>query len=606
MMHISRPLKGLPVSAWPEVDRRRWLAAQGAAPLVVMKMDTVNRIALGYGCWLQALSNAGKLDQAAFPAERATRAHVATYIENLQCTRMTNSSIRTYIWRLKIALAVLEPEKNFSWIISPPYRRIRGKPKTSPYLQDFPTADRLLWEAGTRASQGSTLAQYGAQLSCHTVQSVGYSYRNWLEFLRREGLFADGTQPGDRITKSALWLYKQSLADAGYSAKRVIQLLSHLRTACRVMQLPVPPLLPPESKAPPTSGRNFKSWPTMDCTFWAVGTTSGDLLDDPSYGAKLALDTRESIIRYYGYWLKFLQSNNILDPEELPASRVTPQRVRTYLDGFRSRSLANATILSRLYCLRSALRIMQPDADMDWLTSPGGRSLSSFFPTSMKPLTFIHSKVLYDWGCDLMREALSCSRPQRRQVQYRDGLLIAILAARAPRLSSIACLRLGKHVIRQHDEIRIVFENEDMKNRKVVEYSVPPSLKPAIERYLTVERREMMADQDHDHLWVTRHGKPLLKESIEGVVRSRSKASFGRGFGPHYFRHSMGTTGPMEDPAHPGAAAAVLNITGRVLDKHYNRAREAESAQRFHANFQEQRESTRSLASREFRRRRKG
>jgi len=296
----------------------------------------------------------------------------------------------------------------------------------------------------------------------------------------------------------------------------------------------------------------------------------------------------------------------MLDLEELPASRVSPPRIRAFLDVHRSRNLANATILTRLYQLRIAIRIMQPDADMDWLTSPGGRSLSSFFPTSRKPLTFIHSKVLYEWGWDLMREAHSCPYPQRMNVKYRDGLLIALLAARAPRLSSIACLLLGKHVIRHHDEIRIAFEKEDMKNKKIVEYSVPPRLKPAIERYLTVERRDMMGGQDHEYFWVTRHGTRLQKDSIASIVRSRSKARFGRGFGPHYFRHSMGTTGPMEDPAHPGVAASILNITGRVLDEHYNRAGEAEAAHRFHASLRKQREHLRSLARREFRRKRTG
>ena len=604
-MHISRPLQALSVSVWPEVDRRRWLAAQGSAPVAVVTMDTVKRIALGYGCWLRAVSDAGKLNPVASPAERVTRAQVVAYIEALHCAGMRPRSIVTYLWRLRAALRVMEPEGDFAWIISPLHRKAMEQSKGSTFLQEFPPADRVLWDAGTKGSQGTQAALYGSQLSRHSLHDVGYAYRNWLRFLRQEGLCFKDVPPGGRLTEIALRQYKQSLEDAGYSAKRVIRSFAHLRTACRIMHLPLPAAIGPARKVSPFSATKFEKWPITDRALWIAAMTPGDLLDDPSYAAKLVPDTVGTIIRCYGYWLSFLQSNDILDLGELPASRVTPQHVRTFLDSLRSRNLGNATILRRLFALRSALRIMQPDADMDWLASPGGRSLSSFFPTSRKPLTFIHSKVLYEWGWDLMREALSCSNPQRRQVQYRDGLLIALLAARAPRLSSIACLRLGKNVVRHHDEIRIAFEKEDMKNRKVVEYSVPPSLKPAFERYLAVERSEMMGGKDHEHCWVTRDGHSLQKASIRWIIRSRSKARFGREFGPHYFRHSMGTTGPMEDPTHPGVAASILNITGRVLQEHYTRAGEAEAAQRFLASLVKQREHTRTLASREFRQKRR-
>jgi len=67
----------------------------------------------------------------------------------------------------------------------------------------------------------------------------------------------------------------------------------------------------------------------------------------------------------------------------------------------------------------------------------------------------------------------------------------------------------------------------------------------------------------------------------------------------------MGTTAPLADPAHPGVAAAVLGITGRMVEDHYNRATQADVAHRFQASLAKERARLQSLARREFRARRR-
>jgi hypothetical protein len=56
---------------------------------------------------------------------------------------------------------------------------------------------------------------------------------------------------------------------------------------------------------------------------------------------------------------------------------------------------------------------------------------------------------------------------------------------------------------------------------------------------------------------------------------------------------------PLKDPAHPGVAA-ILGISGQVMQAHYNRADKAKAAQRFHASLREDRKQTQSLARRAF------
>ena len=64
----------------------------------------------------------------------------------------------------------------------------------------------------------------------------------------------------------------------------------------------------------------------------------------------------------------------------------------------------------------------------------------------------------------------------------------------------------------------------------------------------------------------------------------------------------MGTTAPITDPAHPGVAAAILGISGHMVEAHYNLANEADVANTFHASLRKNRSATQSVARREFRR----
>ena len=73
-------------------------------------------------------------------------------------------------------------------------------------------------------------------------------------------------------------------------------------------------------------------------------------------------------------------------------------------------------------------------------------------------------------------------------------------------------------------------------------------------------------------------------------------------FGRHRFRHAMGTTAPITDPAHPGVAAAILGISEAMVEKHYNLASQADVASIFHASLRKNRAATQSVARREFRR----
>lgn len=267
----------------------------------------------------------------------------------------------------------------------------------------------------------------------------------------------------------------------------------------------------------------------------------------------------------------------LLDPGE----RVTPARVRRFLEALRGEANTNNTINARFWELRSALRIMHPDRDFSWLNKPGGQSLSALLPTVMKPTRIIDIRELARWGQDLMDEGLKENADPRIE-WFRNGLLVAILAGRAPRQRSLASLRLGHSILRRGDCYYVALGAEDTKGHKPLRYPLHKSLTPRIDHYLAVERPRLLNGRVHDWFWVNRNGDRLGEIGIEGIILRGAKARFGFAVRTQRFRHSLATTNMILDPTTPGIVAAVLGNSPFVVEHHYDLGGQIEAARRWH------------------------
>ena len=328
-------------------------------------------------------------------------------------------------------------------------------------------------------------------------------------------------------------------------------------------------------------------WPAIDERLFTHGCTPADVFDeDPHPGATWAEPTLRKIVGAYGRWLGFLAETGELDPDIHPADRVIAPRVRGYLALLREVGLSDFSIVGLFADLRTALRVMAPERDFAWLTNPCGASLRSRLPMKRRDFEVPPSLILYEWGVELMLGALDLRGDVRRRVQYRDGLLIAIFAARARRHRAMAGLHLGREVIRHGDAYRVIIPPELIKggarHKKWDEFLLPVALTPYVDRYLEIERRELLAGQDHDAFWINWDGAPLGYRGIDKRIRWLSVKKFGFAFGPHRFRYSAATSAAIDAVQLPGLAAAMLNITGEVADRHYNRAGQVAAAIKYH------------------------
>ena len=349
-------------------------------------------------------------------------------------------------------------------------------------------------------------------------------------------------------------------------------------------------------------------WPPHDQALWAAGTTPASGLRRRRLHAEtLRPKSIELAWKGYGRFLAVLAAQAPLNPELNPRTRVTYDTVATFFDALGAEHNQENTIKARLFHLRMALRIMVPEQNFDWLTRPDGCSLDTLLPAEPKEKPFVPSAAqLFQWGMRLMQApepgAWPDSPEKRLKIcrQYRNGLVIALLACRAPRVGSLAKMRLGHNLYCLNGEFWVRLQSAIVKNKREIEYSLPTELTPQIHRYLTEIRPRLLDPAQNDAVWGNGKGATFMCRSIETMMFRESLREFGHSFGPHITRDALASTLAEADPRNPGLAAVILGITEGVVSAHYRRAHQADAAHKLQANLREERKRTRATAAHAF------
>jgi integrase len=335
-------------------------------------------------------------------------------------------------------------------------------------------------------------------------------------------------------------------------------------------------------------------WPAKDRESWYTGTDPmPGRLRRPRYADGLASRSIQASRQSYGRFLAVLEMNCQLDPEIGPAERVTPDKVALYFDELRAAGNLDNTIKGRMMHLRTAQHIMAPGRDFDWITRPDGVSLDALLKQLPREDMVLPSALeLFEWGLSLMvdeklpTEAFARIEYCRR---YRNGLIIALLACRAPRLESLSRMRLGKNLERVNGEYWVRLESLIVKNRRTLEYSLPANLTSYLDRYLTEIRPQVLDPASTDAAWGNGDGGGYSYRSIGTMIFRQSEVRFGESFGAHRFRHALASTLAAADPSNPGLAAAVLGITEAVVNEHYRKARQKDAGRKFQEDLKGER-----------------
>ena len=272
----------------------------------------------------------------------------------------------------------------------------------------------------------------------------------------------------------------------------------------------------------------------------------------------------------------------------MPAlQRVTRRRLRAYVRALKAAGNADYTIIGRITELAMAMRILTPGADVGWIRRPDGISIYAMLPKNKRPMVVPDARVLFRWGLKMMDTQLA-EGARANPVAFRDGLLIALLAARGRRLRSMAELRVRREMVRQEVTYRIELGPDQTKTHVHDRFDLPEALTPYVGHYLAKVRPVLLAGCEEDAFWIGARGAPLTAKGIEACILRLSRVRFGVAFGPHRFRHAIATSSALRDPGSPGLAAGVLGGSAQVIEQHYNRAGQIQAA-RAYAQVVEQR-----------------
>lgn len=338
-------------------------------------------------------------------------------------------------------------------------------------------------------------------------------------------------------------------------------------------------------------------WPAADRAAFDAVYVAGDIFEETAgAGAHLAEGTRKLIKTAYRRWLGFLHTQHACDLELPPAARITRERVRQFIEYIgETRPTSVAIAIDNLYF---AARLISPASDWNWLKLVRSRLIACAHPEDRFPVLVAPWRTL-DLGVELMDGAAGRSRSGHREqeIQYRDGLILALLSVWPIRRRSIAALTITRHIEVSDAGIDILLGAADTKGKRAEDFSVPQFLVPYVRHYLDKVRLRLLGQCVHDGLWVSYGGGQLSPGRMYDIVRARIFARFGKRMGLHDFRRAAATFLAISAPEKVGLTPGILqHASPDVSERHYNQARSVQASERYAAHLAETRARLRRIA----------
>jgi integrase/recombinase XerD len=320
-------------------------------------------------------------------------------------------------------------------------------------------------------------------------------------------------------------------------------------------------------------------WPAEDRCLWVVAAGGSDDPFGDAAGAHLAPSTRQRLMFAWRRFLGFLAIEEPSALEVAPAERLTFERARRFCAHLAATNTPYSVAI-QTDALYGAARIMMPKLDWTWLKTVKAR-LYATAPARASKGPVITSVQLLDLGEQLMDESQPTGGSSMRMadaVQYRDGLIIALLAFIPFRRKNLSALEIGLHLVQEGDEWFFIVNAEETKTSTPLEYPVPERLKAYLATYIAILRPRILQDSKCNALWVSPKGGALSYSAIWGVTTRNTERRIGIRVSPHDFRDAAATTWALASPDQIHVARDLLGHRDLRTIKHYNRARGVEAS----------------------------
>jgi hypothetical protein len=245
---------------------------------------------------------------------------------------------------------------------------------------------------------------------------------------------------------------------------------------------------PKKPRKPPTPGKvrslPLDQWPAADRTAWALACRPSQRLKQGGAAAHMKDITRRDLVRRYGYFLDYVRRSEGLDPIAAAGGYVNPNRVNCFLAELQAR-VRSVTVHGSIYKLRRMVQLLDPARDFTWLIEIE-EDLALVMQPKSKFERLVYTNVLIDAGMMLMAEADAATHRSAlaRARQFRNGLMVAMLAFHPVRLGNFVALEIGRSFKQVNGSWWIVLSHAETKEKRADERAVDPCLARWIDRYL--------------------------------------------------------------------------------------------------------------------------
>ena len=295
------------------------------------------------------------------------------------------------------------------------------------------------------------------------------------------------------------------------------------------------------------------------------------------WGARRCKIVEDGYGRFLGWRKKFDDLTVVTDP----TSRVTPDTVSAFVEHMAERGLSSVSIGMQVGAISSIVQAFAPDTDWSWLRRKYWRQKHRAKPRRDKRTRVVPSAALYTLGVDLMERAadgIRHAQPFFTASQYRDGLIIALMAARPLRIRNFQDIELQRTLAYRSGSYWLVFDEDETKTGRLIDVEVPRQLTPYVDCYLAVHRPVLVSKRPTGTkptmaCWVSRSGEKMKEPAMRTSIKSRTKTAFGHAINPHLFRDCAATSFATDDPEHVRCIAPLLGHTRMAMsEKYYNQA----------------------------------
>lgn len=321
-------------------------------------------------------------------------------------------------------------------------------------------------------------------------------------------------------------------------------------------------------------------WPIDDRERWAAATGGKRSLRAKTQVAEWVDATRNNSARAWGTYLVFLAAKGYLDAAQAMKQRINPEWIHAFgEDQATTKSLSTTAI--RINAILNFLRATAPNADIEWLRilnrqfQQDCRDQGSNNPEPPRPseLLGVGVDLMEDTDGRLQIAALTAAK------NYRDGLLIALMALRSVRRRPWSEMDLGTNLFAADDEYTLRLLKANSKTGDQYRAPIPKRIVPYLRKYLTVcrpilvEAYRLRSNLATNAVFVSPKTGRMSGTVIHRQVTRWTKHYLGRAVSPQEFRRATATEASRIDPLLAYTAAAINGHKGlRVGQQYYDMA----------------------------------